>query len=110
MPLAGLVPLDEIAWSSDLEKRRALGLAYLEVADARLEPEAHRFYRQNALDLLSQVRTEAADADVEAALARIYWEGSPRRAAAAALAALNQGRLSLRAKVNALCVVGDTYF
>jgi hypothetical protein len=109
-PLAELIPMDDVSWSSVFEKQRALGLAYLEVADALSEPAARRYYRKAALEWLNQARAEGADAEIEAALARIYWRVSPRRAAAAALVALNDTELPPRARVNALFVLADTYF
>lgn len=109
-PIAELTPMDDVSWSSEFEKQRALGLAYLEVADARLERDAHRYYREAALEWLNQARARRADGDIEAALARINWQVSPRRAAAAAVAALDDDKLSPRARVNALFVLGDTYF
>lgn len=107
--MADLAPMGDISQVPDDERDRALALAYLELSDAQSESAPRRHYRRRARELLSRVQIKHADADIEAALARLDWESSSPRAAQSAQAAFNAGGLSPGARLNVLFVLGDTY-
>jgi hypothetical protein len=103
-----LVPLCETAHLSDVERDRCLGLAYLEVSEKQQNDEIYGAYRRRAHDLLESVHDRGIiDADVEATLARLYWEQDSARAADFAHSALLAIPSRAKARVNALFILAD---
>jgi predicted CXXCH cytochrome family protein len=67
-----LQPVHDLSRFSAIDRQRSLGLAYLETADQEKGLEAHQQYAQQALQLLTEVRTAGLkDAVVDVALARL---------------------------------------
>jgi hypothetical protein len=60
---------------SDVDRRRSLGLGYLEAANRETDPNHAADFRDRALDLLSDVRAAGLkDPAVETGLARLHFE------------------------------------
>jgi len=109
--LGDLTPLADVSRLSDIDRDRCLGLAYLEFSQTQSGPQAQRHYRNRAVELLESVRNRGLrDAHVDSGLARVYWSDSPRQAAAAALAALEDRPLPPSEHVNALFVLAGLHF
>jgi hypothetical protein len=89
-PLGELRPFHDLSNLPELDRKRSLGLAYLETANRPDGAEHFRAYQQRAFTLLSQVQAAGLrDSTVEAALARLVYElgkGSPAVYARTALA------------------------
>lgn len=108
---AQLVPMDDVSELSQQDRERCLGLAYVEVAQTQRDERAHRFYRDQAMRILTRVEKEGlADSEVHAALARLHCPDSPRQAIDDAAAALGGEAISPGARVNALFVLADINF
>ena len=105
-----LAPLSDVSHQSEIEQDRCLGLAYLEFGQKKKSAEMQSF-RRRAVELLEKVRSEGIrDAQVDAALARIYWSDSPPHAARLALEALEDKPLPPSERTNALFVLADVAF
>lgn len=104
-----LVPLHDVSHLAKIDQDRGLGLAYLELSDKQESPTAFEDYRRRAAKLLESVRQEGMrDADVDASLARLYWErDDPRRAIQMAGESL-QSDESSGSSANALFILGDS--
>ncbi len=105
-----LLPLEDLSHLPQIEQLRCLGLANLEFSDKQSSPTAHDAYRQRAVRLLERVSQQGLrDGDVEASLARVYWEGGDlRRAVLFASESLTSPGTS-GAVANAKFVLGDSY-
>lgn len=74
-PADELVEFQGLSRFSDLDRRRSLGLGYLEAANREKDPTRADRYRVRALDLLLGVREAGLrDPSVEAGLARITFD------------------------------------
>ena len=105
-----LVALYDLSHLPKIEQMRCLGLSYLELSDKQDSREAREAYRQRAIELLEQVsQAGLQDTDVEASLARFYWEtGELQRTIRFASAAL-QSKGTSGARANAKFLLGDSY-
>jgi predicted CXXCH cytochrome family protein len=105
-----LAPLSDVSHLTEIERDRCLGLAYLEYGQKQ-ERGAMQHYRRRAVELLEKVHSQAVrDANVDAALARVYWSESPPRAARLALETLEDDPLPPNERTNALFVLADIAF
>lgn len=105
-----LTPLSDVSHLTEIERDRCLGLAYLEFGQKQ-ENAAMQSYRRRAVELLEKVRSQAVrDANVDAALARIYWSDSPPHAVRLALDTLEDEPLPPSEHANALFVLADVSF
>jgi hypothetical protein len=105
-----LVPMLDISHLPEIERKRCLGLAYMELSGQQKTAKLYQAYRQRAIELLEAVsKAGLSDADVESTLARIYWKRDEiRRAIRFADAALKSPGTS-GAKGNAMFVLADSY-
>lgn len=107
---AELTPLSDVSHLTEIERDRCLGLANLEFGQKQ-KGAAMQSYRRRAVELLENVRSQGMrDANVGAALARIYWSESPPLAARLALEALEDKPLPPSEGANALFVLADVAF
>lgn len=98
-----LVPLDDVAWMSEVDQDRCLGLAYVELLASSAAPEIAEAYQKQALELLESVAARGlVDAEVDAALARLYFGRNWARTLKHAELALQSGALSPDAESTAL--------
>jgi hypothetical protein len=95
---------------SDLDRKRSLGLGYLEVANRKRDGAATGKYRTKALALLSGVRAAGLhDPAVDAALARLHFDLELGEAALYASGALAHPDLAGQDRCNALFLAADAH-
>jgi len=113
-PASGqLIPFGDVSQLSEVARQRALGLAYVELADKQLNPDLGAQYRNKAIQILkgvAETQDPNADGDVFAAFARFAWdEEKPGVALEYASRAINSSFISDGARVNSLLIAGDSY-
>jgi hypothetical protein len=70
-----LIPFADLSRFSDMDRKRSLGLGYLEAANREAHPQRAEFLRERALELLSGVRTAGLiDPVSETSLARLRFD------------------------------------
>jgi tetratricopeptide (TPR) repeat protein len=90
----------------ELDRKRSLGLAYLELIKEEKQPERAAEYRRRGFDLLSEAhRAGLPDSVVEANLARIHFEREEDQALGLAASALADRDLSGLERCTALFVL-----
>lgn len=100
-----LVPLDDLSHLPQVDQDRCLGLAYIELLD-KADPRFAPVYQVRARKLLEGVRESGLqDGDVEAGLARLYWQLDASKSIQHAEAALKDGALSAGGRSTALFVL-----
>ncbi len=105
-----LVPIHDLSHLPPLEQQRCLGLANLEVSDKQRSPAAHNTYRERAVRLLTGVHQAGLrDRDVEASLARIYWERNDLQRALVLAAGALEAPGTSGARANALFLLADSH-
>jgi len=93
------------AWEQD----RCLALAYLEFSEGKSGDSRSR-YRAQSLHLLEAIHSQGVDdVDVNAALARLYWEQGRLEEAILMAQDVTRIRSESRSLANALLVLGDSY-
>jgi cytochrome c-type biogenesis protein CcmH/NrfG len=93
---------------SDIDRRRSLGLGYLEVANRAKVPEKIDHYRERALGLLSAVREEGLrDPVLDASLARLRFDMRLDQVEAHAAAALERPDCAGQDRCNALFLLAE---
>lgn len=112
MPRAGVLrPVVDISHFSEGERKRSLGLAYLEVANSEGDSSRRRRYQQQALALLSEVRgAGGVDGTVDAWLARLRFELGMPDVERYAQSALSDPHLAGQDLCNALFLLADSQF
>ena len=105
-----LVPVYDLSHLPKMDRLRGLGLAYLELSEKQASPAAFEAYRLRAIRLLESVRQDGLrDGDVDAALARLYWERQDLAQAIDLADEALREQVSSRARANALFVLGDSH-
>jgi len=108
---AKLVPLQTRKAQSRIDDDRDLGLASLEWSEKQDDDRAYQQHRSTARRLLESVSQRGLqDAEVDAGLARLYWETETPQASDFARATLKFASLPAGARTNALFVLGDLQF
>ena len=113
--IGNLEPLHDLSDLSELDRDRALGLGYLDLASAAAlkgNSAAFRNYRQRAQSKLEAVHRQGLrDAEVEVALAGLLSDQDTARAVQFAESALQRdSELSPDARVNANLILGGVFF
>jgi hypothetical protein len=105
-----LKPVLDLSRLSDIDRKRSLGLGYLETANRERDPGSASHYRQHALDLLTNVRKAGLrDGSIDAALARLHFDLESAAATSfAASAAADQG-LTAQDRCNVLFLLADAH-
>src|SRR5262249_22441498 len=106
---AELAPMLDLSRLSDADRRRSLGLAYLEVANKTKDAGLSGRYRARAIETLKKVRAEGLrDGAVDAALARALFDaGSAEEASSLARSALAHDGLDPQDRWNATFLLAD---
>lgn len=105
--LPSLVVLEEPPLSA-LDRDRNLGLAYFSLAQRQTDAEAVTVYQERATRLLEETRKRGLpDGEAAAALARLCRRSKPEKALGLARAALDDARLSPKARINALFLTAE---
>jgi hypothetical protein len=105
---AELTPFFDLSWLSEGDRKRSLGLGYMEAAEAEKDATLKSGYQRRALDLLGEVkRAGMKDPAIEVALARIHAELGSDDAASFASSALEFPDLDGPARCNALSLVAN---
>jgi Flp pilus assembly protein TadD len=103
-----LTPADEV---SPVDRERNLGLAYLQLSDAPGQARFGEEYRRRAREILqSAAKTERADVDVDAALARLWWRIDPARTLRHASAVVEAPQADPESLATACFTLGSTYY
>lgn len=103
-----LRPFLELTRLSDIDRRRSLGLGYLELANRAKGEAAH--YRERAMDYLVGVKKEGLrDPEVDASLARLFFDLGQDGIGALAESALDQAGLEGQTRCNALYLLADDH-
>jgi len=109
--ISSLVSLGRTSHLPQVEQDRCLGLAYAQAADDQRASATFRVYVERARKLLEDVRRRGIrDAQVDAALAKLYWQRDPRKTIALSKSALEYENLPPDARVSALFTLGSTLF
>jgi Cytochrome c554 and c-prime len=108
-PPPRLVPLDDLSWMPEIDQRRCLGLAYVQVLDQAEHAQHTEYFRQQAIQILEDVHRQGlADPEVDAALARLYFGQDHTRTMQYARSALAAESLSPDAESGALFALSGT--
>ena len=103
-----LIPFADLSRFSDIDRKRSLGLGYLEAANREHNPARADFARGRALELLSAVQTAGLDDPVsESALARLRFDLRMGDVLAVADAALARPGLIGQDRCNAIFIRAD---
>jgi tetratricopeptide (TPR) repeat protein len=106
---AQLIPMSDISHLPPWEQQRCLALAYLEFSEGKPDAAWSR-YRAQSLHLLEAVRSQGLDdLEVNAALARLYWEQGRLTEAVSLAESVIRTRSNSGSVTNALLVLGDSY-
>jgi len=99
---AELAPVLDLSRLSDADRRRSLGLAYLETANRTRDAGLSERYRARAIEMLSGVREEGLrDGAVDAALARALFDAGRPESADLAESALSHEDLEAQDRCTA---------
>jgi len=105
------VPLSPISHLPPIEQDRCLGLAYLQLSDAPGHSANGEIYREKALQILMGVSERGLnDAQLNAALSRLYWQQNPQKSIRFGKAVLTDFARSPDAQATALFTIGSSYF
>ncbi len=105
-----LRPFLDLSRFSDIERRRSLGLGYLDIDSVHPGGAQAAQFRQKALELLTGVRAQGLrDGVLEAALARVHFELGLDGVQQYAESALAYPDLAGQDRANALFLVADAY-
>jgi hypothetical protein len=103
-----LVPLDDVSWMPAIDQQRCLGLAYVQLLESPQHARHVGVYQQQAVAILEDVRRQGLnDADVEAALARLYFGADWKRSLESAERALAAESPAPDAEATALFAAGQ---
>ncbi len=103
-----LVPSDSIAHLPPLDRRRNLGLAYLQVYRNPVHAEHAEAFRERAREHLEAVRAAGLrDGETAQALAELYWKQDPAQASVYAREALDAKDVPATERALALLLLAD---
>jgi predicted CXXCH cytochrome family protein len=103
-----LRPFGDLSRLGDIDRKRSLGLGYLEVANREHDEARAASYREEALQLLSVVRNAGLrDPALDAGLARLHFDLRLAGASACAESALAQASLDGEDRCVALFLLAD---
>jgi predicted CXXCH cytochrome family protein len=106
--LTTLEPFFDLSRLSEIDRRRSLGLGYLEVANMSKDAALADEYRGRALDLMTAVRSEGLhDSALDTALARLRFDVGLDGVVPLAESALAGDLLDPQDRCNALFLVGE---
>ena len=106
-----LRPMFDISHLSESEQKRSLGLAYFELAGNEADAGSRRHYQQQALDLLSQVRSSReVDGAMDVLLARLRLQAGLPDVQRYVQSALSDPELTGQDLCNALFLAADFQF
>jgi predicted CXXCH cytochrome family protein len=105
-----LRPFLDLSRLGDVDRKRSLGLGYLEVANRHKDPELAARYRQQALGLMSEARAAGLrDGTLDASLARLRFDMGLDDVLLYAAGALEHPDLDGQERCNALFLLADGY-
>ena len=106
-----LVPITQNTKLSEFDRERNLGLGYLQLSDGAGQARHAATYRDQALDILQRVHeSRQNDPEVDAALARLYWEVDPQKTLKHAGRVIEAKSSSPDAWATACFTLGATYY
>lgn len=110
-PPGVLKPFLDVARMSEIDQKRSLGLAYLDLAIHEETMPRRVHYQQESLRLLTEVRTAGLkDGFVDASLASLRFDLGLGDVLPFAQSALADGSLTGMERSNALFLIADSYF
>ncbi len=105
-----LRPFLDLGRLGDVDRKRSLGLAYLEAANKARHPASAERYREQALALMSEARAAGlCDPVLDASLARLRSDLARGDVVACAESALSQTGLEAQDRWNALFLLADAH-
>lgn len=108
---ASLRPMFDLSLLSESEQKRSLGMAFLEVANKEEDPTRRPIYQQQAISLLTEVRSSGGvDGTVDAWLARLRFERGMPGVQRYAQAALTDPQLTGQDLCHALFLQADAQY